>query len=45
MMILKIILYLKQALEKEFGNVRKLQNSKGKGGMNAVDTGIKEVKI
>ena len=33
-----------EALEKEFGNVRKLQNSKGKGVMNAVDTGIKESK-
>ena len=31
-------------LEKEFKNVRKLQNSKGKGVMNAVDTGIKESK-
>ena len=33
-----------EVLEREFKNVRKLQNSKGKGVMNAVDTGIKESK-
>ena len=33
-----------EALEKEFRNVRKLQNTKGAGVMNAVDTGIKASK-
>ena len=30
-----------EALEKEFRNVRKLQNTKGAGVMNAVDTELK----